>query len=177
MRPENPILTATDQGIESLPIPDAAGDRTGSGVQTKENTVTDGDNIHIESSGFTINVLFSVPEDLPRWLTDLEQQIDHLAWLEQDFDGEGSPAIRMDNMEAAKQLVRRLFTERNMCCAEAFPTSQAGVELELTSKYWEAAIWVNDPTSVEYFVKYGNKKRSGKAPATVVPDKIWESLA
>ena len=100
-----------------------------------------------------------------------------LAWLEQDYDGEGSPAIREENLDVAKQLVRRFYTDRSLRCTDVFPTSQGGVELEMESRFWEAAIWVNDPTSVEYFVKCGSKKHSGKAPPRVIPDKIWESVA
>ncbi len=177
MRPETPILTDTEQSIENLRLPNASADRTGVGVGTRENAGTVGDDIHIETQGFSINVVFSISEVVPNWLTDLEQQIEHFAWLEPDFDGDGSPAIKADNLDAAKQLARRLYSERSLRCTEAFPTSQGGVELELETRFWEASIWVNDPASVEYFVKFGNKKRSGRAPANIIPDKIWESLA
>jgi len=176
MRPETSILTATGQGIQSVRFADAQVDRTDSSARHKSNAGTNADDIHIAFNGFAINVLFSVPEDLPHWLTDLDQQIDHMAWLEPNFDAEGSPAIRPENREAAKQLVRRLYTERSLQCTDAFPTAQGGVELELETRFWEAAVWVNDPESVEYFVKCSSTKRSGKASLNSIPDKIWESL-
>lgn len=110
------------------------------------------------------------------WQVDLEEAIDDLEDLKENFDGEGSPRIKLENLGAAKQLVQFLHETDGYEVSEVFPTVSAGVELEISERFWEAAILLNDPDEVEFVIKIGVARVSGTAPLEEIPDKLREAL-
>lgn len=103
--------------------------------------------------------------------------IDNLAQLAKNFDGEGSPQISRENRDAAKALVSNLFSTYGIQCDEVLPTQLGGVEIEASSQYWELALWVNDPEQIEYVLKYGGSRFSGKSALMDIPGIVWEKIA
>ena len=110
------------------------------------------------------------------WQRDLEEEIEALCKLEDDFDGEGSLSIKAANIQAAKTFVHQMHTQHQTRCSGAYPTSGGGVEVEIETRYWEAAVTIDNPERVSYLVKRGTVKTSGTAPLIDVPAKIWEAF-
>jgi hypothetical protein len=110
------------------------------------------------------------------WQIELEEKIDNIGILPPDFDAEGSPSIKLENMAAAKALIALLYQAKKIKCTDVFPTSKGGIEIEIASTFWQAAIWVDSPTRVEYVVKVGKSTIDGDSDLDDVPEKIWEAL-